>query len=183
MKTAWLLLITLSTFALLIGCDAADPSQPDTPDGTDAGIAVTHAAGKHQGGASDLTVAYRSKQTGEIVILEDRLRKTFADGGPIRDFRIERLIDGYNLIRVGNEADGTCRTEALPLVRSDFALELALDHLAQRLYCRSTTCETSGGAKGECQPSWSKQNCPCSRGGDCGIGLMQADDLAILVFE
>lgn len=183
MKTTWLLLITLCTFTFLIGCDTADPNQPDTPDGPDTGIAATQAAGKHQSGASALTVAYRSKQTGAIVILEDRLRKTFPDGGPIRDFRVEKLIDGYNLIRVGNEADGTCRTEAFPLVHSEYTLNLALDELARRLYCRSTTCETSGGVKGECQPSFSKQSCPCSRGGDCGIGLLQADDLAILVFE
>src|SRR5690606_33776239 len=53
--------------------------------------------------------------TGETYLREDILRRQFKDGGDIEAFVVRPLTDGYNLLRIGYDAKGNCRTEALPL--------------------------------------------------------------------
>jgi hypothetical protein len=167
MKTVRPFLAALCALFFLAACDTTDPEDPEGRDREFPDGVVTQALT-----SSSNLVARIDAKTGKITILENRLRKSFQDGGPIRSFQVARFVDGYNLIRIGTSADGACRTEVVQLEQSGTGLNLKLEfEVAYILPCRSFKCPAN---TGQCYVSFNKQTCPCDAGGDCSLGSLQA---------
>jgi hypothetical protein len=104
--------------------------------------------------------------TGRAHLDERLLRRDFADGGVIKHFLAMPFHDGYNLLRIGHDADGNCRTEALRLARSDFKLKV--QDVRWFTTCSSSTCGANnddGDADtidfAMCSPNHAKTACDC----------------------
>jgi hypothetical protein len=105
-------------------------------------------------------------QTGRALLDERLLKRRFADGGPIQHFLALPFDDGYNLLRIGKDAQGRCRTEALRLSQSDWKLKLH----AVRWFttCSSSTCAAANDDGDPysadfamCSPNHAKTGCDC----------------------
>lgn len=104
--------------------------------------------------------------TGRAHLDERLLRRDFADGGVIEHFLAMPFHDGYNLLRIGTDRDGNCRTEALRLVRQD--VRLKIQEVRWFTTCSSSTCNANnddGNADtidfAMCSPNHAKTACDC----------------------
>lgn len=147
------------TFALsACGADVAEPE-------------ITHVGADELSGSAlkaDLAgqrpAVARIADDGRVVILEDRLSRTFADGGPIRRFAISRLEDGLNLLRLGTDASGVQRSDAIPLVQ--VGRRLVVGELKWIVACAPSECSS-----GFCRPNHEKTDCFCAAGEQCRFGI------------
>jgi hypothetical protein len=113
-------------------------------------------------GAASVVIGAIDIHTGETYLRENILRRQFKDGGPIEGFAVRPLVDGYNLLRIGYDADGNCRTEALPL--KVVAKKLVFEELKWFTTCQGIECSF-------CAPNYHKTACECADGGDCTFGM------------
>lgn len=111
-------------------------------------------------------IAKINPESGKIKIRERILRKEFADGGKIERFEIKQFIDGYNLLRMGKNKDGSGHVEALPLKMK--ANVLLFGPLKWFVTCdlSAQNCENNA----FCMANYDKTACECPDGTDCTIG-------------
>ncbi len=107
----------------------------------------------------------RIDDNGRIRIFEDRLSRTFPDGGEIQRFAVTRLKDGFNLLRLGTNAKGANRTDALPLVQ--VGGRLFFGELKWIVACSPIECDEIG----FCRPNYEKTDCFCADGKQCRFGI------------
>lgn len=116
--------------------------------------------------ATAVVIGRIDAQSGRAVLDERLLKRQFADGGPIQHFLAMPFDDGYNLLRIGKDDQGRCRTEALRLDRSD--LKLKLRALRWFTTCSSSTCDQANEDADPdwpdfamCSPNHDKTGCDC----------------------
>jgi hypothetical protein len=115
----------------------------------------THAADE----AAAVVIGRIDAQSGRAQLDERLLTRRFEDGGPIRHFLAMPFDDGYNLLRIGKDAQGRCRTEALRLSRDD--LKLKLQAVRWFTTCSSSTCDAANDNFAMCSPNHDKTGCDC----------------------
>lgn len=101
-------------------------------------------------------------ETGKTYLREEILHRQFKDGGDIMGLAIRPLTDGYNLLRFGYDANGECRTEALPL--KVVGKKLVFEELKWFTTCLGVACHF-------CMPNYHKTACECTDGSDCTFGV------------
>jgi hypothetical protein len=89
--------------------------------------------------SGSVVIGQINPHTGKARLDERLLKRRFADGGVIRHFVAMPFHDGYNLLRIGKDAQGHCRTETMRLTRSN--LELKFEALRWITTCSSSTCD------------------------------------------
>ncbi len=153
--------IAFLVLAFALSACNADVAEPE----------VTHVAPDEVSGSalkSDQAVrgvaVARIAPDGRIRILKDRLSRTFPDGGEIRRFTVSRHVDGFNLVRLGSDAGGVQRTDALPLVQVGSRLHIG--ELKWIVACSPIECDS-----GFCRPNYEKTDCFCAAGEQCRFGI------------
>jgi len=103
--------------------------------------------------------------TGQATLYTDRLRKTFPDGGSIKEAYLQKRANGdWVLVRAGTLADATstCWSEIFHtgLEGNDFVLT---EHLVPVFSCAEVEdrCKPSGMNPVLCIPTSDEQNCAC----------------------
>jgi hypothetical protein len=169
---------------LVAGRAALVAAPAPTPVGARAVIANIDAAG----------------QVGALNVGE--LRRRFADGGRISGFRVVRLDNGYNLLRIGRTSDGACHTQALPLMMAGSVLRVG--DLRWVVDCFSPACgdldaqeiqdiwgddhgdysDSDTISAGFCNPNSARTGCSCSPGGaDCTFGMTSVSYPTVLLHD
>ncbi len=142
-------------------------------------ISVAFSVGNAAESTPEVAIGWIEPQTGRAELDERLLQRQFADGGPIQHLVAVRFDDGYNLLRIGKDAQGSCRTEAIRLNRTDFRLKLQ----AVRWFttCSSSTCaganddgDPNSAGFAMCSPNHDKTGCDCigeSGESSCNFGI------------
>jgi hypothetical protein len=123
--------------------------------------------------AGPVKIAY-VKESGEVILLKERLNTKFPDGGEIKKMKVEVFSDGYNLVRIGKSGT-TCRTEVMPLRR--IANDLFFEELKWFTVCSMAEC-------GFCMPNSDKTSCNCNggerNGQECNFGIDVTYDTVLI---
>jgi hypothetical protein len=141
--------------------------------------AIPFSSGLAAGDTAAVVIGRVDAQSGRAQLDERLLRRQFSDGGPILHFLAMPFEDGYNLLRVGKDAAGRCRTEALRLSLSDG--KLRLHEVRWFTTCSSPTCDDANddgdpysAGFAMCSPNHAKTGCDCvgSNGvSSCNFGI------------
>ena len=123
-----------------------------------------------------LAVAQLNPQTGQVMLFEDRLRTTFADGGPINHLTINKRVEAeYDLVRIGKDAEGNCRTES-------YQLRLHHRYLVPKLEVKWYKTCGSPDCYGICSLDKWSNTCSCNGVGTCVFG-MDVIDLDVIYID
>lgn len=150
-------------FALTFVACSADVAEPELTQ-VDPSELTGEAAKADRAGRIGPAVA-RITADGRIRIMSDRLSRAFPDGGEIRRFAVTRLEDGFNLLRLGTNAEGGTHTDAIPLARIGGRLHPF--EVKWIVSCFAPECENSG----FCRPNYDKTDCFCADGAQCRFGI------------
>lgn len=116
--------------------------------------------------ADKAVVAVLSDDGKTVTIRKKILKKTFADGGEIRGFRVSRKGDSYQLIRYGKDAEGQQLSNGIPLEQRERSLVPRVPDLDEVKWI--ITCH-AGACSGFCTPN--ETQCDC-----LGNSVLNEDD-------
>lgn len=154
MKTPRLFL--LLCLAAPFGCGALDVPAPE---GEESGEVAAAAQGLV---ARDTAIAWLDAKGRVTGINTAVLRKQFIDGGPILEFKVISISNGFNLLRRGRTMAGANHTDTVPLLIA--IKKLVIGDLKWIVTCDSAACSF-------CAPNFNRTACECGSGGGCNFGI------------
>lgn len=101
--------------------------------------------------------------SGGYQIFTNRLVPHFQSGAQIDHFAIIHLADGHHLLRRGQDANGTYRTETIKLQLRPSGV-LVFEPVVWYTICNSPQCMG-------CSPNQQNNGCDCPGGGNCTWGI------------